>query len=229
MRNRTFIILVLCIISIKSNAQTEYLTESDNDIYWQPLVKINFFDYQSLSDTNCIKYNEKYGLQMSSSIGFKGIVDIPKKRNKSFDKFYMAPVFCKKCSCILSEDSLSLKVDQLLFDVAEGCVRSARRELLELQDKMKADNTYTMYFTTVKNKWDDEMRSFFGILLREILIEKKDSAYIKWRQTVDEVLEQTEFYATQPEDCYRFVSNKPIEKGYKMAETLVGDMRKKEE
>jgi hypothetical protein len=118
-------------------------------------------------------------------------------------------------------------VDKLLFDMAEVCVRSARKELLELQNKMKADNTYTVHFTTIKNKWDEEMRSFFSTVIREVLIEKKDSAYIGWRQTVNEVLQQTESYTTKPEDCYRFVLNKPIEKDYKMADNIVGDLRNK--
>jgi hypothetical protein len=208
-------------------AQTEYSTESETDIYWQPNAQIDFSDYQSQSDTSCVKYNEKYGFQMSSSIGFRGVVDIPKKSRK-FDKFYLAPTFCKNCSCILSEDSLGLKVDRLLFDVAETFVRGARRELLELQEQMKVDNTYTMMFTTVKNKWDEQMRDYFGTILREVLIEKKDSAYIEWRKTVDDLLQQTEKYATRPEDCYRFISRKPIEKNYKMAENIMGDMRNKE-
>jgi len=54
--------------------------------------------------------------------------------------------------------------------MAEVCVRSAKRELLELQNKMKADNTYTMFFTSIRNKWDEEMRSFFGTVIREVLI-----------------------------------------------------------
>jgi hypothetical protein len=44
---------------------------------------------------------------------------------------------------------------------------------------------------------------------------------------VNEVLQQTESYTTKPEDCYRFVLNKPIEKDYKMADNIVGDLRNK--
>jgi hypothetical protein len=72
------------------------------------------------------------------------------------------------------------------------------------------------------------MQSFFGSAIREILIEKKDNAYMEWRQVVDELLQQTESYKTRPEDCYRFVLNEPIE-GYKMAKTIAGDMRNKNE
>lgn len=227
MSSKTFIIIVICTISNTLNAQTKYLTEDEDNIYWQPNTQINFSDYQSKSDTSCIKYNEKYGLQMSSSIGFRGVVDVPKRKGKKYDKFYLAPVFCKNCSCILSEDSLGLKVDQLLFDMAEVCARNAREELLQLHKEMNSDNTYTMFFTSIRNKWDEKMRSFFGTVIREVLIEKKDGAYFGWRQIVDEALQQTESYATRPEDCYRFVLGKPIEKDYKMAESIVGDVRGK--
>ena len=231
MSNRTIIFLGLCVLSINMNAQKAvYLTEDEKDIYWQPNTEISFTHYQAKTDTACVKYYDKYGLQMSSSIGIRGVVDVPTKK-RQLDKSYFAPVFCKNCSCILSEDSLCLKVDRLLFDMAEICARNARKELLELHShgNMKADNTNTMFFTSVKNSWDEKMQSFFGSAIREILIEKKDGAYVEWRQMADELLQQTESYATRPEDCYRFVLGEPIEKGYKMAKTIAGDMRNKTE
>ena len=229
MSNKTIIFLVLCAVSINTNAQSPvYLTENEKNVYWQPNTKINFSHYQAQSDTSCVKYYNKYGFQMSSTIDIRGIVDVPNKKRK-FDKFYLVPVFCKNCSCILSEDSLGLKVDRLLFDIAELCTRNARKELLELRSEMKADNTYTMFLTSVKNSWDEKMRSFWGSAIREILIEKKDAAYMEWRQMIDDLLLQTEPYATQPEDCYRFVLGKPIEKGYKMAKFIAGDLRNKNE
>ena len=42
-------------------------------------------------------------------------------------------------------------------------------------------------------------------------------------------LEKTKEFATKPEDCYRFIIKKPIEKGYKEAENIVGDLRSKKE
>ena len=222
------IVLVLCVISTKLYTQTEYPAESENDIYWQPHTQIDFSDYQSKSDTNCIKYNEKYGTQTSASIGFREVVDIPKRRGK-LDKLYLTPVFCKNCSCILSEDSLSLKVDRLLFDMTETFARLIRRDLFELQKEMNTNNVNSMFFTSVKNQWEEKMRSFFGTVIIDVFIEKKDSAYIKWRQNVDNVLQELEPYATQPEDCYRFIIQEPIMKGYKKAETIMGDMWTKKE
>ena len=71
----------------KANAQTEYITENEKDIYWQPNTQIDFSDYQSKSDTECVKFNKKYGLKMSSSIGFRGVVDVPKRKGRSLINF----------------------------------------------------------------------------------------------------------------------------------------------
>ena len=236
MNFRAIIFLVFCAFTITLNAQSEYLIESENDLFWQPNVKINFSHYQAETDSACLKYYERYGLQMASSVGIRGVVDIPQahlsrniRRRRGVDKSYLAPVFCKNCSCKLSEDSLILKVDQLLFDVAEICARGARKELFEMQGEMKTNNVNTMFFTTVKNSWDEKMQSFFGPILREILIEKKEGAYAEWRQTVDELLQQTENFATQPQDCYRFVLGKPIERNYVQAEQIMGDLRNRNE
>lgn len=222
---------VLCVFSTKILSQTEYTTENEKDIYWQPDIEIQFSDYQATIDTNCVKYNEKYGVQMSSSMGFRGVVDVPKRHKRSnYDKAYFAPVFCRKCSCILSEDTLGLKVENLLFDAAEFYARMSRKALLEIHKTMNADNTNQMFFTAVKNKYEKEMYQFFAAVYEDVLFTRNDSAYHKWRELVDEFLENSEEYATTPKDCYRFVLGKPIDKGYIKAKHLVNlDFSKKEE
>ena len=224
MKRKEFLLLFLSVIQIGVFAQK---TEDDNNLYWQSDRKINFSDYQSKSDTNCIKYNEKYGLKMSSSIGFRWVVDVPKRWSGKMDKAYIAPVFCKNCSCILSEDSMALKTDRLLFDITEILSRNIRKELDEFQRATNVDNVNEMFFTTIKNKWDELRGDFFATVIREILIEKQEGAYEKWRKKVDEILEERKEYATKPEDCFRFISVKPIEKGYKKAKSIMGDMRSK--
>jgi hypothetical protein len=227
MKKVSVIIMFLCIWG-NGIAQTKYPTETEKDLYWQPERKLEFGDYQSIVDTSCVKFNQKYGMQMSSSIGFRGIVDVPKKWKGKIDKGYIVPVFCKNCSCILSEDSMGLKVDRLCFDIAEICARNVRKDLDDFQKAGNIDNPNEMFFTSIRNKWEENMRSFFGEAIREILFDKKEGAYEEWRKTTDERLEQTQEYATKLEDCYRFVIGKPIEKGYKQAKTIMGDMRSKE-
>ena len=171
MKRKEFLLLLLSVIQIGVFAQK---TEDENNLYWQSDRKINFSDYQSKSDTNCIKYNEKYGLKMSSSIGFRWVVDVPKRWRGKMDKAYVVPVFCKNCSCILAEDSMSLKTDRLLFDITEILSRNIRKELDEFQRATNVDNVNEMFFTTVKNKWDELRGDFFATVIREILIEKQE-------------------------------------------------------
>ena len=219
--SRTIIFLVFCAVSMNLNAQ---LTETSKDLYWQPERKLDFSDYQSISNDECVKYNEKYGVHMQASIGFRWVVDVPKKWNGKIDKGYIVPVFCKNCSCKLSEDSLELKVDQLLFDMTEICARRARIDLDNFQKAGNIDNPNSMFFISVKNKWEENKRKFFGGAINDILIEKQEGAYEKWRKSTDELLEETKDFATKPEDCYRIVLGKPIEKGYKKAKTITGDL-----
>lgn len=221
--------IILFILYIFSGSLCAQQTENENDLYWQPDRKIAFSDYQSKSDTSCIEYNKEYGVHMQASIGFRWVVDVPEKWKGKTDKGYLVPVFCKNCSCILSEDSLELKTDQLLFDITEVCARNARRELDDFQKSGNINNPNEMFFVSIKNKWEENKRSFFGGAIREILLEKQEGAYEKWRATTDELLEDTKEYATKPKDCYRFITGKPIEKGYKMAKNIVGDMRSKNE
>ena len=226
MSNRTIIILVSCAISINLNAQ---LTETKKDLYWQPERKIEFSDYQSISNDECVKYNKMYGVHLQASIGFRWAVDVPKKWNGKIDKGYIVPVFCKNCSCKLSEDTLELKTDQLLFDITEICARRARIDLDNFQKTGNIDNPNSMFFISMKNKWEEEKRKFFGAAINEILLEKQDGAYEKWRKTTDELLEETKDFATKPEDCYRIVLGKPIVKGYKKAKMITGDLRNNNE
>jgi len=236
MNYRAIIFGTFYVIATTLNAQTEFLTESENDLFWQPNVKINFSHYQAEGDTACVKYYEKYGLSMASSIGVRGVVDVPKthlsrkiRKRKGDDKSYLAPVFCKNCSCKLSEDSLILKVDQLLFDVAEMCARGARKELFDTKNEMKINNVNAMFFTTIKNSWDERMRGTFGSIIRDVLIEKKEGAYAEWRQLIDELLEKNESFATHPEDIHRHILGKPIEKDYVMPNNIMGDLRSRSE
>ncbi len=162
---------------------------------------------------------------------FKGIVDIPKshlskklKKRTGYDKVYLAPVFCKECSCILSEDSVELVVYQLLFDVAEMCARDIRKELLEIQKQMNINNVNTMFFFTIKNKWDEKMRGTWASIIQDVLIQKKESAYDEWRTLIDELLEANKDFSTQANELKRLIFDKPIEQDYVQAKFINGDL-----
>lgn len=236
MKFQTFIFILFSIIVSTVNGQNHLQTEDMHNLYWQPNVEIDYSHFQSESDADCIKYNDKYGLKMSANIQLQGIVDIPKshllrkiKKRTGNDKLYLAPIFCKNCSCILSEDSIELVVYQLLFDVAEMCARGLRKELIETQQQMNINNVNTMFFTTIKNKWDERMRGTWASIYQDVLIQKKDSSYAEWRTLVDELLEANKGYSTQPDEIKRLILGVPIEQDYVQAKSIIGDLKKNDE
>jgi hypothetical protein len=236
MKLHALIFIFFSFIVSMANGQSHLQTEDKENLYWQPNIKIDYSHFQSESNADCIKYNEKYGLKMSANIQLRGIVDIPKshlarkiKNRTGNDKAYLAPAFCKNCSCILSEDSVELVVYQLLFDVAEMCARGARKELLETQKQMNINNVNTMLFTTVKNKWEERMRGTWASIYQDVLIQKKDGAYAEWRKLVDELLEANKAFSTQPNEINRLILGKPIEQDYIQAESIIGDLKRKDE
>lgn len=236
MNFHAFIFILFSIIVSSVNGQNHLQTEDDNNLYWQADVKINYSHFQSESDESCINNNKKYGLKMSANIQLKGIVDIPKshlsrkiKKRTGNDKLYLAPVFCKNCSCILSEDSVELVVYQLLFDVAEMCARGLRKDLIETQQQMNINNVNTMFYTTKKNKWDERMRGTWVSIYQDVLIRKTGSSYMEWRTLVDEILEKNKDFATQPYEIDRLILGEPVEEGYVQAKRIIGDMKNNDE
>lgn len=236
MKFHTSIFILFSIIVATVNGQSQLQTEDKDNLYWQQDVKINYSHFQSESDEDCIKYNKQYGLKMSANIQLKGIVDIPEshlsrkiQKRTGYDKLYLAPAFCKNCSCLLSEDSVELAVYQLLFDVAEMCARGARKELLETQKQMNINNVNTMFFTTVKNKWDERIRGTWASIYQDVLIQKKDNAYSEWRKLVDELLEANKDYATKPNEIKRLILGEPIEQDYIQAKSIIGDLKRNDE
>lgn len=236
MKYQTFIFILFSIIVSMVNGQNHLQTEDKDNLYWQPDVEIDYSHFQSEPDADCIKYNEKYGLKMSPTIQLKGIVDIPKshlsrkiKKRTGNDKLYLAPIFCKNCSCILSEDSVELVVYQLLFDVAELCARGLRKELIETQQEMNINNVNAMFYTTIKNRWDERMRGTWASIYKDVLIQKKDSSYVEWRTLVDEMLEANKDFATQPYEIERLILGEPVEEGYVQAKTIMGDLKNNDE
>jgi len=224
---KTIIILILSVGFINLNAQANHSTENEYFVFWQPNTKINFSHFQAESDTSCIFSVAGHNFQMSATIRLESVVDIPKRRRdrrRKFDRLYLAPVFCKHCSCILSEDSLELKAFQLLFDIAEVSARGIRRDLSEFREKANAVNLYSMWFTTVRTSWENTMRGIWASIFRDVFIEPKEDAYKQWRETVNEFLKQSETHATRPEEIYRFIRGKPVERGYQVAPTIMGDL-----
>lgn len=106
------------------------------------------------------------------------------------------------------------------------CARGLRKELLETQQQMNINNVNTMFFTTIKNKWNERMRGTWASIYQDVLIQKKESSYAEWRTLVDELLEANKDFATQSNEIKRLILGKPIEQNYVQSKTIIGDLKK---
>jgi hypothetical protein len=214
-------------IMIISNclAQPKYVTDDSAHIFWQPNVKLTFNDFRGDSTG---KYKESYkqvGLQVMAYVGLWSILDVPskkKERGKKLEKVYIAPAFDKINSYFITKDTTQLKIQQVYFDIAETWARWARQQLNMYQDSMKGYGTlYIMYSTVIKDA-KSKQQKMNDAYTKEVIIQKEGGAYDRWRKLIDDELNKTSSWMTSPKDCFRFISNKPIESGYEQSPTVAG-------
>ena len=226
MKKLSFILLILLASCASSRVQEVFRA---TDIFWTPDRQLHFSDYQSELNDGCVWYIETFATQTFANIDFRWVVDVPRRWRGAnagkIDKGYIVPVFCRVCSCILSKDTLSLKVDLLLFDVAEAFARNIRRDINAIQIEMNIRNPNLMWFYTIKNIEAEEMRRFAIQILRDIFVDKTENAYENWRRVVNQSLEQSIALATTDDDRRRFTSGRPIVAGYIQARSVEGDLR----
>ena len=72
------------------------------------------------------------------------------------------------------------------------------------------------------------MRGTWNSIYQEVLIQKKDSSFVKWRTTIDELLESNKDFATQSNEIKRLILGEPIEEGFVQAKTIIGDLKSNE-
>jgi hypothetical protein len=133
---------------------------------------------------------------------------------------------------MFKEDSLGIEIQQVVFDIEELKARTIRYKIdhfYERFDMQKPDNPNVMIFNTIY----DECEEYYGKMKKQFLLAvvfgDRESEFQYRRKTVDEELnlEILKGYETTPEDCYRFVIDKPIEKKMVEAEYLAPSVYKK--
>ena len=239
MKKTIFLFAALLVVAIGFSQNDSYPTETKTHIFWQSDRKLTPADFQrDVRDVpiSSIKECGDYGYCVVGAYGLFYAVDVTKGKYKSGsyrEKLYIAPAFEKPQSVILKPDSLGLAIQQTLFDIDELCARTIRFKLDHVYERFNdttitenPDNAYTMWFNTIK----DECEQYYGDMkwayLNEVVIKKGD--YEHWKNTVDTTLDYLKDYATTPEDCYRFVKNKPIEKKMVKAKYLAPSLYKKQ-
>ena len=214
-------------------AQNDYPTETDLYVFWQPdrpLTPADFQKSDSLSDLNKYMYDScRFGCV--ASVGLWTQADAPKRKKwtrEHGEKIYVVPAFEKGDSYIIHNDTAGIAHEQIIFDLHEVGARLLRFKLQEATETTDhALGTQALLFKTYEaeiRKFVKEMTYSFTI---SVLVEKNDSL-ARWRAMVDDCLEKYADYATRPEDCARFILNKPLLDGYSTIKMLQGDFQQRD-
>ncbi|MDD6209432.1 MAG: hypothetical protein PUB21_02380 [Bacteroidales bacterium] len=229
---RFFILLFFTgLLSFEIKSQEIFETESDTHIFWQENRVLKKEDFQGNGESyeKSRFYCDSLDMCTVASVGVYAVLDIPKKRKsrgKLFERAYFVPMFEKATSYILNEnDSLGTEKQQIVFDIYEISARYARKELNRYFGEM--GNSYgaiSLLFSTVNADAKKLKKELIDAYTKDVYILRTDSAYYKWREFIDNGLENFKEYATTPEDCYRAITKKPLDKRYIEPEMIVGNL-----
>ncbi len=216
-------------VTLSCYGQVTDSTSSGTHIFWQPKLKLLYKDYKGQPINKIEEMMQKYGFSAAASVGIWSILDTPKnkkERYKKFEKVYFAPAFDKINSFAKTDDSLQIEMQNLYFDICEIWARWARKELTKLQDSTKATGTLTIFYMTVKKDMNKNKSSMYSAYFKDVFIDKIAGSFTKWKQDINKTLAETKEWATTPKECYRLMTQKPIEKGYIEAPTVLDAMSK---
>lgn len=230
---RITIITLLLTVFLETIAlgQSTLSTRDSLHAFWQPDLKLTHRDYRGTETKEVIEVMDKYDFNASASVGVWSILDIPKRkadRYKKFEKVYFAPAFEFSTSFARTTDSLEIEKQNIYLDICEIAARWARRKLRSIQDSTKATGTLTIMYMTINDEMHEMRVGMYRSYFKDVFIDKKPNGFQEWRTFYDNLLSETKQWATTPEECYRLMTQKPIEKGYIEAPTVVGSFKKKE-
>ncbi len=220
----SLIFFALITFSRLAFAQSDRL-ETDWFLYWQTGTKLTFNDYQREPDSTDLLMLNKYGVSSMANVQIHAVLDYPEKARKIRtlkEQWYLAPVFCKKCSPITKQDSSELLQAQIYFDIAEYCARVTRQKIAELEKRDLGNGFIAAAFPGLINDMYNQMGEMFGEYGRDILIDKFPDAFENWRLKVNELLDSTSEFATKSNDCTRFITNKPFSDEYIVSYEVYG-------
>lgn len=227
--NKTFITILILLVGTFGFGQNTLPTESETHIFWQSGKKLNRTDFQgdATKIPNAEKYCDKVGLCTVASLGVFTVLDIPKRKKQRGilrEKIYIAPAFEISTSYIVQNDSSGIEKQQVVFDMYELSARYMRKELSSMVNKMDAYGNLSLWLKTIEDKAQELRTRMVDAYTKDVYIDNRPGAYLEWKEKLDSTLKDLEEFATKPEDCYRFVIKKPLDKNYEMAKTVVGKL-----
>ncbi|MDL2315124.1 hypothetical protein LJC16_02580 [Bacteroidales bacterium OttesenSCG-928-C19] len=214
------------------SGQNNYQTRDSVHIFWQPDVQITFQDFKGDISPEMKDEFEKFNYSANASLGLWSVIDIPKKWKKKkdwdkYEKIYIAPAFEKPTSIAISDDSIQIAIQITRFDIHELWARWARRQFQAIKDSMmNSTGSQSIFYTTIIEDMKENCNTMVAYYLKDVIIDKKEGSFDEWKERIQQYFAETEEWATTPEECHRFIIQKPIEKGYVKAKKLIGPMPK---
>lgn len=202
--------------------------ENEKLKFWQLDTKLTLQDFKADTTKSFNNLNAKYGMKAYSYCILKSILDVPKKkreRGKKLEKVYLAPCIDKYQSISVTSDSLELAKQQVFFDITEHFARKGRRNFEALRDS--TNNAYGVYWTIyskVISQLCRDRNEMYDAYMNDVIILNKPGYYEKWRKLIDWLLNENKEYATKPEDCMRFLNEKPLTTDYIKSPDYLGEI-----
>ena len=221
------ITITFIIISLPGHSQTDSI-QSFSHIFWSADNTVRMGDFQDTIGNQNYKTNcDSLDLCWGASIGLFSVLDEPKrksKRGKLFEKIYFAPAFEKASSYRLNDDTLGYLKQVIVFDMYELTARKCRKDLQYLYEQMPFYGTLYINFKTVEARNKKILEQLISTYTNEVYVQNIEDAYERWRKLIDKLLSETIEYQTTNMDRIRFILDRPLNKDYQMAKTVMGSM-----
>ena len=232
---KRLVLIIAFFLSINCLAQYD----EERYAFWQPNVKLTFEMFQGEpSDSDFVSKRKALHIYHIFSEGFWSALDVPETkrgwRKGMVEKYYFCAAMDKSESFFIVQDSTELKYAQLTWYICEVATRISRKNIEEFVNlvtegnKKKVNGAISIQYMTCLNDGKQFGKDVTRALIDEVIMPHDEDAYLKFRNEIDELLEELKDYATTEEEIKRLKSDKPDD-GYILAPTLIGDFKERGE
>jgi hypothetical protein len=209
------------------HAQSNFATRDSAHIFWQPGTILMLSDFKGDSAVKLKDEPRNPDVKIMAHIAIWSILDVPKKkkdRGKKLEKVYIAPAFDIKGSYALTSDAAQASKQQIYFDIAEVWARWARQQFKSYQETIPGYGIVFSMYSTVIRDMKAQQTKMSDDYTKEVFVDKAPDAFGRWRKMIDDKLEETKALATTPQECFRFISDKPVDEDYEQSPTVMSAM-----
>ena len=193
--------------------------------FWSAEDTIQMVDFRkTTADRRFIERCDSLSLCWGACVGLWTVIDEPKKkrkRGKLLERTYFTPAFEFAESFQLADDSLGYLTQLLIFDAYELGARRCRMDIEQYYNQMPYYGTISIVFKKVEAENMIMVQGMINNIIQAVYVDRDENAYPSWRNTIDELLADTEGYSTSDQDRLRFITLEPLSDDYRKAKTVI--------